>query len=129
MNSILPVVRSTAKALVALVVCAAAYLVGILSGDQNLTDVRTVQWLGLIVFMGGAYGITYAIPNRPGPPVQVTGTVTSQTTGETASIDATIEPDEAGHSTSTVLFWATTVPVLLALAAVMTASMIGDLIQ
>jgi len=96
MNStILPVVRSTAKAVVALIVCAAAYLVGILSGDQNLSDVRTVQWLGLVVFMGGAYGITYAVPNRPGPAVQVTGTVTSQTTGETADIAATLKSDEA----------------------------------
>ena len=56
--------RKTAKAGVALVVCAAAYLVGILSGNQTLADVTTVQWLGLVVFMGGAYGITYAVPNK-----------------------------------------------------------------
>lgn len=55
------------KALAAMVVCAAAYLVGILSGEQGLGDVTTVQWLGLVVFMGGAYGITYALPKRVGP--------------------------------------------------------------
>lgn len=59
---------TAAKALVAMVVCAAAYLVGILSGDQSLSDVTTVQWLGLVVFMGGAYGITYAVPKRVGRP-------------------------------------------------------------
>jgi len=57
-------VARTAKAVAALLVCAAAYLVGILSGNQTLGDVTTVQWLGLVVFMGGAYGITYAVPNR-----------------------------------------------------------------
>ena len=54
------------KALAAMVVCAAAYLVGILSGDQTLADVTTVQWLGLVVFMGGAYGLTYSTPKRIG---------------------------------------------------------------
>ena len=63
-STLLDAARRTAKALVALLVCAAAYLVGILSGDQGLGDVTTVQWLGLLVFMGGAYGITYAVPNR-----------------------------------------------------------------
>lgn len=94
MNALLPTVRSTAKALVALVVCAAAYLFGIVSGDTRIQDLTQGQWLGLILFMGSAYGITYAVPNRPGPPVQVTGTVTSQVTGETADLDATIEPGE-----------------------------------
>lgn len=54
-----------AKAVVSLIVCAAAYLVGILSGDQTLADVTVVQWLGLVVFLGASYGITYAVPNRP----------------------------------------------------------------
>lgn len=62
----LTLIVTAAKAVVAMLVCAAAYLVGILSGDQSLGDVTTVQWLGLVVFMGGAYGITYAVPKRLG---------------------------------------------------------------
>ncbi len=58
---------TAAKAIAAMLVCAAAYLVGILAGDQSLGDVTTVQWLGLVVFMGGAYGITYGLPKRVGP--------------------------------------------------------------
>lgn len=57
---------SVAKALAAAVVGAAAYLVGVLSGDDTLTDVTTVQWLGLVVFLGAGFGITWAAPaNRP----------------------------------------------------------------
>lgn len=56
------------KAVGAAVVCAAAYLVGILHGDQNLSDVTFVQWLGLVLFMGSAYGITYHLPKRVGRP-------------------------------------------------------------
>lgn len=56
--------RTTAKACVALVITAAAYLVGILGAEQNLSDVSFVQWLGLILFMGGAYGITYQVKNE-----------------------------------------------------------------
>lgn len=59
----LAALKRTAKALAALAVCAAAYLVGILSADQGIGDVTTAQWLGLVVFMGGAYGITYVVPN------------------------------------------------------------------
>ena len=59
---------TAAKAVAAMGICAAAYLVGILSGDQSLGDVTTVQWLGLAVFMGGAYGITYVTPKRVGAP-------------------------------------------------------------
>lgn len=55
---------TTAKACAALIVCAAAYLTAIVSGDTTLADVTQGQWLGLVVFMGGAYGITYAVPNR-----------------------------------------------------------------
>ena len=36
----------------------------ILTGDQNLSDVSFVQWLGLVVFMGAAYGITYRVPKE-----------------------------------------------------------------
>lgn len=57
-------VLQAAKAVVALVVTAAAYLVGILAGDQDLGDLSFVQWLGLIIFMGGAYGITYGVKNK-----------------------------------------------------------------
>lgn len=53
-----------AKAVVSAIVCAAAYLVGILTGDQGFADVTTVQWLGLVVFVGAAYGFTYGTPNQ-----------------------------------------------------------------
>lgn len=53
-----------AKAVVSAIVCACAYLVGILSGDQGFADVTTVQWLGLVVFVGAAYGFTYRVPKE-----------------------------------------------------------------
>lgn len=62
--AVLVMARRAAKALAATVVCAAAYLVGVLTGDQTLADVTTVQWLGLVVFVGAAFGITYRVPNR-----------------------------------------------------------------
>lgn len=68
MKDWLTLLFTAVKAVAAMVVCAAAYLTGILSGDQGLGDVTTVQWLGLVVFMGGAYGITYALPKRVGRP-------------------------------------------------------------
>jgi hypothetical protein len=48
------ILRGAASAAVAL----AAYLYGVLPADANLGDVSTVQWLGAIVFLGSAYGIT-----------------------------------------------------------------------
>lgn len=54
------------KALASAGVCAAAYLAGIVQGDDTLADVTTGQWLGLVVFVGAAYGITYAVPKRVG---------------------------------------------------------------
>lgn len=46
--------RSVASGAVAL----AAYLVGVLPADGGLGDVSTAQWLGAVVFIGSAYGIT-----------------------------------------------------------------------
>lgn len=46
--------RGAASAAVAL----AAYLAGVLPADGGLGDVTTVQWLGAVVFLGSAYGIT-----------------------------------------------------------------------
>lgn len=61
-------IKHTAKAVVAAVVVAAAYLVGVFPDNvglfAGLGDLTGVQWLGLILFMGGAYGITYAVPNK-----------------------------------------------------------------
>lgn len=57
--------RATAKAVVSAIVCLAAYLVGVVPAQGGLGDVTTVQWLGAIVFLGGAYGITYRVSNRP----------------------------------------------------------------
>lgn len=56
-------VVEAAKAVASGVVAAAAYLFGVLSGDQTLADVTTVQWIGLVLFVGAAYGITYRVPN------------------------------------------------------------------
>ena len=50
------------KAAGAAIVCAAAYLVGVVPAEGGLGDVSVVQWLGLIVFMGGAYGLTFHLP-------------------------------------------------------------------
>ena len=58
MNEIKPYL----KALSAAVVCAAAYLVGVVPAQGGFGDLTTVQWLGLVVFMGGAYGVTYHVP-------------------------------------------------------------------
>ena len=57
-------IRTTAKAVVSATVVAAAYLVGVIPAEGGFGDVSTVQWVGLVVFVGGAYGITYRVPNR-----------------------------------------------------------------
>lgn len=46
------------------VMAGAAYLVGVLQGDQGLGDLTTVQWLGLVLFVGASYGLTAAVPNK-----------------------------------------------------------------
>ena len=61
MEAMKPVAKAIATALVA----AAAYLVGVIPAEGGFGDVSTVQWLGLVVFMGAGYGITYNVPNQP----------------------------------------------------------------
>jgi hypothetical protein len=56
--------KENAKAVMAVLVTAAAYLTGVLGQEDTLADVSTVQWLGLIVFVGGAYGLTHAVRNK-----------------------------------------------------------------
>jgi hypothetical protein len=56
--------RTYAKAIASAVVAAAAYLVGVLPAEGGISDVSTVQWLGLVVFLGGAFGVTYGVSNR-----------------------------------------------------------------
>lgn len=58
--------KATAKAVASSVVALAAYLVGVVPAQGGLGDVSTVQWLGAVVFLGGAYGITYGVSNREG---------------------------------------------------------------
>lgn len=53
-----------AKAIAAGVVSLAAYLVGVVPASGGFGDVSVVQWLGAVVFLGGAYGITYRVPNK-----------------------------------------------------------------
>lgn len=55
--------KATAKAVASAVVALAAYLVGVVPASGGLGDVTTVQWLGAVVFLGGAYGITYGVSN------------------------------------------------------------------
>jgi hypothetical protein len=60
MNKIKPYLKASA----AMIVCAAAYLVGVVPAQGGFGDLTTVQWLGLVVFMGGAYGVTYHVPYK-----------------------------------------------------------------
>lgn len=53
-------IRGIASGIVAL----AAYLVGVLPAEGGLGDVLFVQWLGAIVFLGSAYGITASASKR-----------------------------------------------------------------
>ena len=57
--------RETAKAVASAVVALCAYLAGVLPAEGGLDDVTTVQWLGAVVFLGGAYGLTYKVSNGP----------------------------------------------------------------
>lgn len=60
MNHLAPYAKAGASALV----CAAAYLIGVIPAEGGFADVSTVQWLGMVVAVGGAYGV-YKVPNRP----------------------------------------------------------------
>lgn len=57
--------KPVAKAVASAAVCLAAYLVGVVPAEGGFGDVSVVQWLGAIVFVGGAYGLTYRVPNKP----------------------------------------------------------------
>lgn len=50
--------KHTLRGVASAVVALAAYLYGVLPADGGLGDVTTVQWLGAIMFLGSAYGIT-----------------------------------------------------------------------
>jgi hypothetical protein len=50
--------KHTFRGIASGVVSLAAYLVGVVPAEGGLGDVSTVQWLGAIVFLGAAYGIT-----------------------------------------------------------------------
>ena len=68
--------KRTAKAVAAGVVSLAAYLTGVIPSEGGFGDVSTVQWLGAVVFLGAAYGITYQVSNRPQPARGEDGEVT-----------------------------------------------------
>lgn len=55
--------KRTAKAVASALVALAAYLVGVIPAEGGFGDVSTVQWLGAVVFLGSAYGITYGVSN------------------------------------------------------------------
>lgn len=50
--------KHTLRAVASGVVALAAYLTGVIPAEGGLADVSTAQWLGAIVFLGSAYGIT-----------------------------------------------------------------------
>jgi hypothetical protein len=87
-----------AKAVVSGVVTLAAYLVGVIPAEGGFGDVSLVQWLGGIVFLGAAYGLTAAVPNRQ-PDVLVrldqgrlvAGDGALQPTGQTLSPHTTLD--------------------------------------
>ena len=59
--------RETAKAVAAAIVTACAYLVGVFPEGASLfagfAALTGLQWLGLVLFLGAAYGLTYRVPN------------------------------------------------------------------
>lgn len=55
--------KKYALAAASVAVTGAAYLIGVLPADGGFGDVTTVQWLGLIVFEGAAFGITQRAQN------------------------------------------------------------------
>lgn len=50
--------KHTLRGIASGVVALAAYLVGVVPAEGGFGDVSTVQWLGAVVFLGSAYGIT-----------------------------------------------------------------------
>lgn len=59
MNKLQPYARALAQ----VVVTACAYLIGVIPAAGGFGDVTVVQWLGLIVFVGAAFGITQSAQN------------------------------------------------------------------
>lgn len=55
------------RAAAAVLVTAAAYLIGVIPADGGLGDVTVVQWLGLVVFLGASFGITQNAQNTTPP--------------------------------------------------------------
>ena len=51
------------KELVSAAVALCAYLFGVVSGDENLLDVTTQEWLGGFVVVGAAFGFTKGVSN------------------------------------------------------------------
>lgn len=64
-------IRAAAKAYLAALGAAIAYLVGVLDptaiGLEAFGDVTTTQWLGLITTVLSSFGITWAVPNQDVP--------------------------------------------------------------
>lgn len=57
--------KHTLRGIASGVVSLAAYLVGVVPAEGGLGDVSTVQWLGAVVFLGAAYGITSRASKDP----------------------------------------------------------------
>lgn len=57
--------KHTLRGIASGVVALAAYLVGVLPAEGGLDDLSTAQWLGAVVFLGSAYGITAKASKDP----------------------------------------------------------------
>jgi len=56
--------REYAKAIASGVVAVAAYLAGVIPAAGGFGDVTVQQWLGAVVVLGAAYGVTAAAPRN-----------------------------------------------------------------
>ena len=56
---------SVAKAVASGVVALSAYLAGVVPAEGGFGDLSLGQWLGGVVVLGAAYGITWRVPNQP----------------------------------------------------------------
>lgn len=67
MSRLVREVRPYGLAAASMIVTAAAYFIGVIPADGGFGDVTTVQWLGLVVAEGAAFGITARATFRPAP--------------------------------------------------------------
>ena len=57
--------KTVAKAIGAGAAAAIGSVLLVLQGNETLADVNTVEWLTVALNVLGAYGIVWAVPNKP----------------------------------------------------------------